>query len=313
MNLHHLAVFHAVVEAGSVSRAAEALSVSQPAVSKQVRELERSLGVTLLDRLPRGVAPTAAGRLLADHARRLFAVEAEAERAVAELKGLRRGSLTVGASTTIAGYLLPAAFARFGRGHPDIDLALHVANTADVLRRLVEGGFDLGFTEGSADALEAEPAVESRVFAHDELVAVLAADHPLAAGRAVDLEEVLEVPLVMREAGSGTRAVLERALVGRNLEATLAMSLGSTEAVMGAVAAGAGAAFISRLAASGGAAAGRLAILPIRDWSLQRPLHLLWLCGRELSRAAEAFVKEIVPKEPGAKATVATARRPRRA
>ena len=307
MNLHHFHVFHAVVEAGSISRAAEALSISQPAVSKQVRELERNLGVTLLDRLPRGVAPTAAGRLLADHARRLFAIEAEAERAVAELKGLRRGSLTVGASTTIAGYLLPAAFARFGRGHPDIDLALHVANTDGVLRRLVEGGFDLGFTEGSADALEAEPAVESQVFAHDELVAVAAADHPLAARESVQLEEVLNVPLVMREAGSGTRAVLERALAERGLGATVAMSLGSTEAVIGAVAAGAGAAFISRLVATRGAAAGRLAILPIRDWSLRRPLHLLRLRGRELSRPAEAFLKEVVPEWSGAEAPVATA------
>src|SRR5437868_6918270 len=110
MNLGHLAIFRAVAEEKSVSRGAERLMVSQPAVSKQLAQLERSLGVRLLDRHPRGVRITAAGEVLLTYARRIFAAEAEAEAAIEELRGLRRGRLRVGASTTIGVYLLPEVF-----------------------------------------------------------------------------------------------------------------------------------------------------------------------------------------------------------
>src|SRR5437868_2773190 len=143
MNLGHLSVFYSVAMHGNVSRAADKLMVSQPAVSKQVKELERVLGVTLFDRLPRGMRLTDAGQLLVGYAARIFALEGEAQQAVAELAGLRRGRLVVGASNTIGVYLLPDLFVRFRRQFPAIQLQLEIAHTDAILRWLRRGELHL--------------------------------------------------------------------------------------------------------------------------------------------------------------------------
>src|SRR3954451_4576553 len=170
INLAHLAVFHAIACEGSVSRAAERLMVSQPAVSKQLRQLERSLGGgRLFDRLPKGVRPTAAGELLAGYARRIFALQAEAEQALAELRGLGRGRLSVGASTTIGVYLLPEVFVRFRQAYPGIAMHLEIANSEVIRRRLADGAIDIGLTEGTVDA---DGGFEAAVFMEDELVPI---------------------------------------------------------------------------------------------------------------------------------------------
>src|SRR4051794_29934807 len=202
MNLAHLAVFHAIACEGSVSRAAKRLMVSQPAVSKQLRQLERSLGGgRLFDRLPKGVRPTAAGELLAGYARRIFALEAEAVQALAELRGLRRGSLSVGASTTIGVYLLPEVFVRYRRAYPDVRMHMEVANSEVIRRRLVEGAIDVGLTEGNVKGDE----LDSTVFLRDELVPIAAPGHPLARRkRPVPAATLCREPFVVRETGSGT-------------------------------------------------------------------------------------------------------------
>src|SRR5262249_6893409 len=136
MNLNHLAVFHAVAQTGSMTRGAERLDISQPAVSKQVQELERVLGVHLFDRIGRRVHVSRAGEVLADYARRLFALAHEAEEAMADVRAVRRGRLVIGASTTIGSYLLPAVVAEVWRRHPEVELLVHVGNTERGPRRL---------------------------------------------------------------------------------------------------------------------------------------------------------------------------------
>jgi DNA-binding transcriptional LysR family regulator len=286
MNLNQLAVFHAVAEEGSISRGAARLFVSQPAVSKQVRELETSLGVTLFDRLPRGLRLTEAGRLLAGHARRLFAVEAEAERAIAETKGLSRGRLVVGASLTIGVYLLPEILGAFRKRHPQIGLELEIANTRAIQQQLLENAFDVAFTEGLVE----DPQLEAEVFRHDELVAVACPDHPLLSHRRVTAERFCQEPFLMREKGSGTRAVLERALAARGLSVQSAMSLGSTEAIKRAIAAGLGVGMVSHLAVREELASGKLVRITLTDLSVSRPLHMLRLRGRSESIAAQALI-----------------------
>src|SRR5438093_270946 len=144
MNFGHLAVFHAVAREGNVSRAAERLLISQPAVSKQLKELERSFGTFLFDRLPQGMRLTAAGQTLASYANRIFALEAETQQAMDELRGLRRGRLSVGASTTIGVYLLPEVFVRFHRAYPGIQLRLEIAGSDAICRWLEQGEVQLG-------------------------------------------------------------------------------------------------------------------------------------------------------------------------
>lgn len=306
MNLNHLAIFHAVAEAGSMSRGAERLSISQPAVSKQIRTLEQSLGVTLIDRLPKGIRLTEAGELLAGYARRLFAVEAAAERAVAEWRGLERGRLAVGASTTIGAYLLPEVFAAFHRTFPGVEARLEIGNTHAIQEMLLADAVDLGFTEGFAAA----EGLDAEVFREDELVAIAPSGHPLFSVGPLTTQRLCEEPLILREAGSGTREVVERALADRSVVPIPALSLGSTEAVKRAVIAGAGVAIVSRLAVTLELASGALGLLPVKGLPIARPLHLLMPTHRHLTPAARAFL-EIVRATPPPRRTE-RARRGRR-
>ena len=175
MNRNHLALFQAVAQAGSISAAATAVRVSQPAVSRQIAELEDELGIRLLDRHPRGCRLTEAGGILAAYASRWQSVEKDAARAIEEFRGLKRGRLTVGASLTIGGYLLPGMLSEFHCRYPEIELQVEIGNTEHVHRALLAGTIELGLTEGTLDAEE----LESTVFFQDELVAIAPPNHPL--------------------------------------------------------------------------------------------------------------------------------------
>ncbi len=177
MNLNHLAIFHAVAQEKSVTAASRRLLISQPAISKQLRQFEKSLGVTLFDRQPRGVRATEAGDVLASYAARLFSVADEAEHAISELRGLRRGRLRMGASTTIGVYLLPEIFVRFRAAHRGVQLELQIASSAVLAERLTNGSLDIAFTEG----VLASEFLESKVFMFDHLVAIAPRNHPLRA------------------------------------------------------------------------------------------------------------------------------------
>lgn len=285
MNLNHLAIFHAVAQEGSITLGAERLHISQPAVSKQLQELEKSLKTPLFDRLPRGVRLTDAGQLLDRYARRLFALEAEAEAALADLRGLDRGRLAVGASMTIGGYLLPDVLARFHRQHPGIELHLEIANTDEIQQRLLEGRLDMGLTEGFLE----HPELEAEEFWEDEMVVIAPPDHSLVREAPGTAERLCREPFVMREEGSGTRAVVERAFAERGLRLRPIMALGNIEAIKRAVAAGAGIAMVSALTVGLERESGRLALVAVIDLCVRRPLHRLYLRGKHQSRAAQAF------------------------
>jgi len=285
MNLNHLAIFYAVAQESSVTLGAERLHISQPAVSKQLQELEKSLGTPLFDRLPRGVRLTEAGQLLAGYARRLFGLEAEVETALAEMRGLERGRLSVGASMTIGGYLLPELLARFHQKYPGIELLLEIANTEEVQQRLLEGTVDVGLTEGLLEHSE----LETVVFREDEIVVIVPPGHPLLSEGTITAARVCQEPFVVREEGSGTRAVVERAFAERGLAPRPAMLLGNIEAIKRAVTAGAGIAMVSALTVGLELEAGKLVVVSVSDLSVRRSLHCLHLRGRHQSRAARAF------------------------
>lgn len=289
MNRNHLALFAAVCEAGSISRAAERLMISQPAVSLQVAELEKALGLPLLERLPRGVRPTAAGALLNGYARQITTLETQADLAIREFRGLVRGRLIVGASLTIGSYLAPALLADFHARHPAIDITLDVANTRDVQDRVLRSEIEIGLTEGFVE----DAALQATVFARDELVLVVGPAHPLAGRKLVTAGRLAEHELVLREPGSGTRAVVERAIRSRGLTPRVAMSLGSTEAVKAAVSRGIGAGFVSALAVETEVAAGTLLRIRVGDLQLHRDLHALTLRGRTLSPTSDSFLAQL--------------------
>jgi DNA-binding transcriptional LysR family regulator len=285
MNLNHLAIFHAVAQTGSMTLGAERLDISQPAVSKQVQELESVLGLHLFDRIGRRVHLSRAGEILADYARRLFALAHEAEAAMAEVRTAGRGRLAIGASTTIGTYLLPGVVAEFWRRHPRIELSVQVENTEQIHRRLAGHELDLGLTEGLIE----EEGLDAEVFHRDELVIIAAPGHQLAGQARVPLSAVREESFILREPGSGTRAVEERALARLKLPVQVVMALGSTEAIKRVVAEGVGLAIVSRLAVAAECAAGTLAVLPVAGLHIDRPLHLVRRQGRRDGPAVQAF------------------------
>jgi DNA-binding transcriptional LysR family regulator len=290
MNRNHLALFHAVAQAGGITRGAAKVRVSQPAVSKQITELEADLGVRLLERLPRGCELTAAGKILADHAGRWLALEQEAARAMEEYRGLKRGRLALGASQTIGGYLLPRVLAQYHDRYPEIELQLEIANTQHIKQALLDGSIELGLTEGPAEWEQ----LESTVFFQDELVAIAPAGHPLLKKRSVTIRELCREPFILREEGSGTRAVVERALRRKGLKIKPLLSLASPEAIKNAVAVGLGVAIVSRLMVDLELQAGYLGVIPLKDLAIHRPLHLQRVRNRSQSPALAKFL-ELLP------------------
>jgi DNA-binding transcriptional LysR family regulator len=289
VDLHKLRVFVAVAREGNVTRAARQLSLSQPALSKQLSELEDNLSTVLFDRLPRGVRLTTAGEILLRHAERIFAAEGAAEAELAELLGLRTGRLSIGASTTIGSYLIPSVFGAFHRAHPEVRLELEIANTSVIHAMVADGRIDLGLTEG---VVPGEQLVVEIVH-YDEMVAIVAKGHPLLEKKRVSAADLVRIPFICRERGSGSRDVIEAALAERGLTIAPAMALGSTEAIKNAVAAGLGVAMLSRLTVELELAMGRLELLDVRDLSIRRALHLVRLRGKHESPAVQAFVAQL--------------------
>ena len=289
MNLNHLAIFHAVARAGSVTGGAEALGVSQSAVSRQLAEFEARQGVSLFDRRPRGVVLTAPGRVLLDYAERLFAIRAQAELALDDLRHRRLGRLAIGASRTIGAYMLPQAFAQFTRDNPGIELSLTVENTETIERQLLDGRIDIGFAEGVAD----DAALDYTVFAQDELVLIAAPRHPLAGAGTVQLDQLRDQLVLMHEAGSGTRAVTEQWLADRGVRLQPAMTLASTEALKQTVATGLGVALLSAQAIRMELAAGLLVRLSLEGGPFRRPLYRVLPRASTPSPALEGFLQVI--------------------
>jgi len=286
MNLHLLRLFATVAERGSFSRAAEALRVGQPAVSKGVKELEAQVGLPLLERAPGPVVPTDAGAALLVHARAIFASEREAEEALAAIAGISAGTLRVGASTTIATWIIPPFLARFRGAHPRVELKLVSANTASIARLTIEREIDVALVEGPVD----DPRLRAEAWRTDELVLVVGAGHAFSKRRrSISPADLGETLVLLREEGSGTREVVRSALGSHGVVLRQTMEIGSTEAIKQAVAAGLGASFVSRSAAEDQVALGRLRIIPLAGIRIRRPIRMLSIPGRTPSPAAAAF------------------------
>lgn len=286
MNLNHLRVFSAIAAEGTFTAAARRLAVSQPAVSKQLGELEASVGLPLFDRMPRGVRLTEAGEVLVRHADRIFEAEAAAEADLAALSGLSHGRLRVGASTTIGAYLMPQLFGEFRRRHGRIELELEIANSEAIVQQLSSGALDLALTEGFVPG----GALDAEVVRTDALIVIVDPEHRWAKAGRTTLRELGKAPFIARERGSGTRDVVEAALAQHGIAVDPVMSLGSTEAIKNAVAAGLGVAMVSRLTVEVELSAGRLVEVAVPGLKVQRSLHLLTHQHRHPSPAAERFL-----------------------
>ncbi|MFF4185939.1 LysR family transcriptional regulator [Streptomyces sp. NPDC001691] len=266
----------AVARHGSLGRAARDLGITQPAASSRVRSMERLLGVTLVDRSPRGSRLTAEGVLVTDWARRVVEAAEAFDAGAQALRGRRDSRLRVAASMTIAEYLLPGWLIALRAERPGTAVSLSAGNSAVVAERLLSDEADLGFVEG----LGVPTGLDGAVIGHDRLVVVTAPAHPWACRcRPLPPAELAATPLILREQGSGTRQVLDAALAAHGGLAQPLIELASTTAVKAAVLSGAGPSVLSELALGEELAARRLVQIPVEGVRLRRDLRAVWRRG----------------------------------
>jgi DNA-binding transcriptional LysR family regulator len=288
MSDRRIQVFHAVAKHLSFTKAAEALFMSQPAVTFQIRQLEEQLDTRLFDRTPGGVTLTPAGAVALEYADRILAMSGELKTRLKEMSGRIGGQLAIGASTAYADALLPEVLVAFKAHYPAVVPRLVVANSETVQARLLERAFDIGFIEGESQ----HPALTNEVCCEAELEFVCGPSHPLAGEPCATPESLTRHPYVSREAGSGTRQAVDRYLQDAGISPgvlQVVMEVSSPDAVRALVAAGVGFSILSRSSVAREVRLGELRALPLGP-RLMRPLSVVYPRERIHSRLINSFL-----------------------
>lgn len=295
LNFHRLRIFHTVARTGSFTRAAEALGITQPAVSSQITKLERSMKTTLLTRKRTGAELTDSGETAYEYTGRIFSLSEEMLLAINDVDGLRSGRLTVGASSTPGDYILPAAITEFRKRYPDVDVAMGISGGQSVIDRVLSGDIDLGMVSAGID--ESAAGLESFVYARDEIALAASPRHPLSEARTLTLADMDGAAFVMRERGSETRDAAESALRESGLDFSVALELETNEAVKRAAGAGMGIAALSKMSFTPEAALGYLKILNANGWKCERPIVALYMDAASTT-ARKAFINLLKTERP---------------
>jgi DNA-binding transcriptional LysR family regulator len=289
MEDHKLKVFCTVAETRSFSKTSEIIHLTQPAVSLQIQALEEMYETKLFDRSSSKVTLTPAGEVLYKYAKEILALYASAEKVIGEMTGLVKGTITIGAGSTIGNYLLPSVISDFRKTHPKIKVHLFVANMQRVIELLNAGNINLGLVEG--DVKRQKIVVEKLL--SDELLLIVPVHHQWAKRKEVSIAELIEEPFILREAGSGTRQTIEKFLARHGLTPQgmkVSMVLGSTEAIKDAVENGLGVSIISRWAARKECKYGTLNMLSFKEEKIVRNFSLITYKNTVSSHASEEFL-----------------------
>ncbi len=289
ITLRQLEILQAVARSGSFSRASETLHLTQPAVSMQIKQLEHLLDMPLFEHAGKKIRLTEAGEETLRSAQFVFRELTNLEQTLASLKGLKGGMLTVSAVST-ASVLAARLMAVFRQQNPEVRVSLNVINRETLLKHLSENISELALmgTPPLGHHLSAQPFMEN------PLVIIAAANHPLAAQRAIPLERLIEEPLVVREPASGTRNALENFILDHHLPFRPAMEMNKNEAIKQAVEAGLGVGLVSQHTVQAELASGQLCILDVKGFPLKRQWYLVQREGKRLSPAAQAFAELVL-------------------
>jgi DNA-binding transcriptional LysR family regulator len=285
VNLYQLELFLAVANHGSFTRAAEALHISQPAVTARIHDLEASLHQELFAQAGRHIYLTEAGRELRQRAEVILQQVDDARRAMEEIDGLKRGSLRVVATTTVGSYVVPRVLGLFHRAYPGVTLALEVTNWSRAVILLRRREMDLAVL-GPTEELD---DMEVQDFLKNEVVIAAAPSHPLAGRTAIPFAELAAYPVLVRERGSGTRSDTEHLFAQYGLRPHVSMELRHSTAIKQGVAAGLGVALLSRQAMAVELLTGALVVLDVESLPLRHDWHIVHLRDVRLPRAAAAF------------------------
>jgi len=274
MDDHKLRVFCTVAETKSFSKASSIIHLTQPAVSLQVQALEEIYETKLFDRSNNTVTLTPAGRVLYKYAKDILTLYANVSRDIGGLTGLVKGSLTVGASSTVANYVLPSVVADFRRTHPKTRINLLVGNSKKVVEMLNAGTIDVGLIEGEVSRQK----IVTERFLEDELVLIMPPSHAWAGRQDIPVSDLAAEPFIIREDGSGTRQMIEKHLAKHGLtpqNMNISLILGSTEAIKGAVEQGMGISMLSQWAVKKEIETGTLAKGRFQDLKVSRHFSIV--------------------------------------
>ena len=289
MEDHKLKVFCTVAETRSFSKTSEIIHLTQPAVSLQIQALEEMYETKLFDRSSSRVTLTPAGEVLYKYAKEILALYTAAEKVLGEMTGLVKGSITIGAGSTIGNYMLPSVISDFRKTHPKIKVHLSVANMQRIIELLNAGNINVGLVEGD---VKRQKIVVDKLLS-DELLLIVPTHHPWAKRKEVSVSELIEEPFILREAGSGTRQTIEKFLArhGITLQAMkVSMVLGTTQAIKEAVENGLGVSIVSRWAARKEIKYGTLSMLSFKEEKILRNFSLITYKNSVSSHAVEEFL-----------------------
>jgi DNA-binding transcriptional LysR family regulator len=289
MEDHKLKVFCTVAETKSFSKASEIIHLTQPAVSLQIQALEEVFETKLFDRTSSTVVLTPAGEILYKYAKEILSLFAAAEKDIGEITGLVKGSISIGASTTIGNYVLPSVISDFKRKSPKIKIHLLVGNTKRIVEFLNAGNIDLGIVEGEVTKYK----IKTEKLIADELTLIVPTNHPWAKKKEVSILDILKEPFIFREEGSGTRQVIEKYLSKRGIspqKMKITTILGSTEAIKEAVENGTGLSIVSKWAARREKRYGSLESVKFKEGKVLRDFSLIFSKNSVTSYAAEEFL-----------------------
>ena len=289
MEDHKLRVFCTVTETKSFSKASEIIHLTQPAVSLQIQALEEVYETKLFDRSSSTVTLTPAGEVLYKYAKEILNLYAQADKDIGEITGLVKGSISIGASTTIGNYMLPSVISEFKAKNPKIKIHLRVGNTKRVVELLNAGNLDLGLVEGEVTKYK----IVSEKLISDEMVLIVPTDHPWAKKKDVSVLDIVKEPFIIREEGSGTRQVIEKHLLKRGIttqKMNITTVLGSTEAIKDSVESGSGIAIVSKWAVRREARYGALKSIKFKEGRLLREFSLVFNKNTITSYAVDEFL-----------------------
>lgn len=289
LNFHQLHIFYTVAERGSFSAAAQALHMTQPAVTMQVQSLEDYFGTKLLLRSTKRIELTDAGRTLMPYAQKSIELIRDTDQAMASFTKQLKGKLQLGSSLTIGEYILPRLLGPFGQEFPHITISMKVTNTTQIIEEILSHQLNFGLIEAPVN----HPDMHMEPVMKDELVLVAPKGHPLADRANVSFEQAMEYPFVLREQGSGTRLVMEEQLRVQSIDPgrmKVVMELGSTGAVKSAVEAGFGLSVISSSSIKHEVTLGLIHVIPLTNIVFKRYFYSIYLKSSLLPISAVTFL-----------------------
>jgi len=289
MEDHKLKVFCTVAETKSFSKTSQIIHLTQPAVSLQIQALEELYESKLFDRSSSSINLTSSGEVLYSYAKNILAQYAELEKEIGKITGLIKGSITIGASTTIGNYLLPGVVFNFKKTHPKIKINILIGNTNRVLDLLNSGVVEFGLVEGETTRSK----IKVEALLTDELVFIIPAMHPLAKKKSISILELMKEPFIIREEGSGTRQVIEKYLALHGIKISdmhIALVLGGIESIKEAVERGMGISIVSRWAARKEVQFGTLKYITAKEDRILRDFSLVMPKNAVFSHAVDEFL-----------------------